>query len=91
VTVTRSRAATARWYVNFNGTGELINPNYGGAVLARVTSTHRGKNGTVSDLSIVYRTVGTDAAAFVEYPVSGGVPDIAQPTATTTCNVHGLQ
>jgi hypothetical protein len=28
---------------NFNGTGELINPNYGEAVLARVQSTHKWK------------------------------------------------
>jgi hypothetical protein len=69
----------------FNGTGELINPNYGEAVLARVNSTHVGKNGgTATDLYIVYGTVGTHAAAFVDYPITGGVPDTANPTTTNT-------
>jgi hypothetical protein len=69
----------------FNGTGELINPNYGEAVLARVNSTHVGKNGgTATDLYIVYGTVGTHAAAFVDYPVTGGVPNTANPTTTKT-------
>jgi hypothetical protein len=67
----------------FNGTGELINPNYGEAVLARVKSTHVGNNGgTATDLYIVYGTVGTDAAAFVDYPITGGVPDTANPATT---------
>ncbi|MDB4964366.1 MAG: hypothetical protein JWN44_55, partial [Myxococcales bacterium] len=70
---------------NFNGTGELINPNYGEAVLARVQSTHDGSNGgTASDLYIVYGTAGTYASAFVDYPITGGFPDIANPTTTQT-------
>jgi hypothetical protein len=70
---------------NFNGTGELINPNYGEAVLARVHSTHNGINGgTISDLYIVYGTAGTYASAFVDYSVTGGVPNIANPKTTQT-------
>jgi hypothetical protein len=70
---------------NLNGTGELINPKYGEAVLARVKSAHLGKKGgTATDLYIVYGTAGTDAAAFVDYPVSGGVADTANPTKTKT-------
>jgi hypothetical protein len=30
----------------------------------------------------VYGTVGTDAAAFVDYPISGGVPDFANSETT---------
>jgi hypothetical protein len=70
---------------NFNGTGELINPNYGEAVLARVHSTHDGINGgTASDLYIVYGTAGTYASAFVDYPITGDVPNIASPKTTQT-------
>jgi hypothetical protein len=70
---------------NFNGTGELINPSYGEAVLARVQSTHDGSDGgSASDLYIVYGTAGTYASAFVDYPITGGVPDIANPTTTQT-------
>jgi hypothetical protein len=70
---------------NFNGTGELINPNYGEAVLARVRSTHDGGDrGTARDLYIVYGTAGTYASAFVDYPITGGVPNIANPTTTET-------
>ena len=70
---------------NFNGTGELINPKYGEAVLGRVDSTHHGSNGgTASDLYIVYGTAGTDAAAFIDYPITGGVPGIANPITTQT-------
>jgi hypothetical protein len=70
---------------NFNGNGELVNPSYGEAVLARVASAHRGSGaGTASDLHIVYGTVGTDAAELVDYPISGGVPDLAKPTTTRT-------
>jgi hypothetical protein len=68
---------------NFNGTGELINPNYGEAVLARVHSTHDGSNGgTASDLFIVYGTAGTYASAFVDFPITEGIPDIANPATT---------
>jgi hypothetical protein len=70
---------------NFNGTGELINPNYGEAVLARVHDTHYESNGgTGSHLYIVYGTAGTFVSAFVEYPVTEGVPDLANPTTTET-------
>ena len=70
---------------NFNGTGELINPNYGEAVLARVHSTHDGSNGgSASELYIVYGTAGTYASAFVDYPINGGVPNIANPKTTQT-------
>jgi hypothetical protein len=79
------RDRTGALDTTFNGTGELINPNYGEAVLARVKSTHVGNNGgTATDLYIVYGTVGTDAAAFVDYPITGGVPDTANPTTTKT-------
>jgi hypothetical protein len=66
---------------NFNGTGELVNPNYGEAVLVRVNSTN---GGTASNLDIVYGTVGTDAAAFVDYSISGGVPNLTTPKTTNT-------
>jgi hypothetical protein len=66
---------------NFNGTGQLINANYGEAVLARVKSTH---GGTATDLDIVYGTVGSDAAELVDYPIANGVPAIASPTTTKT-------
>ena len=70
---------------NFNGTGELINPNYGEAVLARVQSTHDGSDGgATTDLYIVYGTAGAYASACVDYPITGGVPDIANPTMTQT-------
>jgi hypothetical protein len=53
---------------NVNGTGELINPNYGETVLARVHSTaDRSNGGTASDLYIVYGTAGSYASVFVEY------------------------
>jgi hypothetical protein len=69
---------------DFNGTGELINPGYGEALLGRVGSTGDGSNGgTASHLYIVYGTAGTHAAAFVDYTVNGGVPDIANPTTWT--------
>jgi hypothetical protein len=74
---------------SFNGTGELINPNYGEAVLGRVISTHVGKNGgTATDLDIVYGTVGSDAAAFVDYPISNGVSDLSNPRATNSGTFH---
>jgi hypothetical protein len=66
---------------NFNGTGQLINANYGEAVLARVKSTH---GGTATDLDIVYGTVGSDTAEVVNYPITNGVPAIASPTTTKT-------
>jgi hypothetical protein len=66
---------------NFNGTGQLINANYGEAVLARVKSTH---GGAATDLDIVYGTVGSDAAELVDYPITNGVPAIARPTTTKT-------
>jgi hypothetical protein len=70
---------------NLNGTGELINPNYGEAILARVGNTHDGSNGgDASDLYIVYGTAGTYASAFIDYPIIEGVPDIANPTTTET-------
>jgi hypothetical protein len=70
---------------NFNGTGELINPNHGEAVLARVRSSHDGSDsGAARDLYIVYGTPGTNASAFVDYPITGGVPDIANPRTTET-------
>jgi hypothetical protein len=79
------RDRTGALDTSFNGTGELINPNYGEAVLARVKSTDVGKNGgTATDLYIVYGTVGTDAVAFVDYPINAGVPDTANPTRTKT-------
>ena len=33
---------------------------------------------------IVYGTAGTYASAFVDYPITGGVPDIANPKTTET-------
>lgn len=64
---------------DFNGTGQLINANYGEAVLARVKSTH---GGTATDLDIVYGTVGSDAAELVDSPITNGVPDITNPSTT---------
>jgi hypothetical protein len=70
---------------SFNGTGELINPAYGEAVLGRVTSTHAGRNGgTATAVTIVYGTVGSHAAAVVGYPVTAGVTDTADPAKTKT-------
>lgn len=65
---------------NFNGTGELINANYGEAVLGRISS--RGR--TATDLYVVYGTPRTDAAAFVGYPITGAVPDTSKPTTSQT-------
>jgi hypothetical protein len=68
---------------SFNGTGELIGPDYGEALPARVKSTHSGANGgTATDLDIVYGTVGSDAGGYVDYPISSGVPDLAHPTTS---------
>lgn len=49
---------------NFNGTGELINSDYGVALTGRIASS----GGTADDLSVVYGTAGTYASAFVDYP-----------------------
>jgi hypothetical protein len=69
---------------SFNGTGELVNLNYGEAVLARVQSTPAGKQvSTATELEIVYGTVGTDKAALVDYPISGGVVDLSAQTSKT--------
>jgi hypothetical protein len=65
---------------DFNGTGELINDNYGEAVLGHIVS----RGGTATDLYLVYGTPGTDAAAFVGYPITGGVPDTSNATTTQT-------
>lgn len=74
---------------NFNGTGQLINPNCGEAVLAQVKSTHVGTNdGTATDLDIVYATVGSDAAQFVDYPIIHGVPGPQQPDGDPDRNLH---
>jgi hypothetical protein len=79
------RDRTGALDTNFNGDGELINPNYGEAVLARVHSTHDGSyGGTASDLYIVYGTAGTYASAFVDYPITAGVADIANPRTIET-------
>ncbi len=70
---------------NFNGTGELINPNYGEALLASVQRTHDGSDGGIArDLYIVYGTACTYASAFVDYPITGGVPEIGNPKTTET-------
>jgi hypothetical protein len=70
---------------NFNGTGELINPNYGEALVVRVHSTHDGINGgSASDLYVVYGTASTHASAFVDYPIISGIPNIANPKTTQT-------
>jgi hypothetical protein len=69
---------------NFNGTGELINPNYGEAVLTRVDTHDGSKKGSATDLYIVYGTAGTHASAFVDYPISRGVTDMAHPRSTLT-------
>jgi len=53
--------------------------------LTRVKSNNVGNSGgTATDLYIVYGTVGTNAAAFVDYPITRGVPDTAKPTTTMT-------
>jgi hypothetical protein len=48
------------------------------------TATTRGLVCTATDLYIVYGTVCTDAVAFVDYPITAGVPDTANPTRTKT-------
>jgi hypothetical protein len=79
------RDRTGALDTTFDRTGELINPAYGEAVLARVKSTHAGRNGgTATDLYVVYGTVGTHAAAVVDHPITRGVPDTANPVKTTT-------
>ncbi|MDQ1469653.1 MAG: hypothetical protein QOJ99_1133 [Bryobacterales bacterium] len=78
------RDRTGALDTRLNGTGELINPNYGEAVLARVQSTHDWSDDEASDLYVVYGTAGTHASAFVDYPINRGVPDIANPTTTQT-------
>ncbi|MDX6356527.1 MAG: hypothetical protein QOF98_3430, partial [Streptomyces sp.] len=70
----------------FNGTGELINADYGDAILAHVVTN---RDGTASELDIVYGTVGTAESAFVEYPISGGVVDLANPADTQTGILSG--
>ena len=65
---------------NFNGTGELINANYGEAVLGRISS----QGSTATDLYVVYGTPRTDAAAIVGYPITGAVPDTSKPTTSQT-------
>jgi hypothetical protein len=42
----------------------------------------RGSRAT--DFYLVYGTPGTDAAAFVGYPITGAVPDTSHPTTTQT-------
>jgi hypothetical protein len=79
------KASTGALDTNFNGSGQLVNPQYGEALLSRVKSNNVGNNGgTATDLYIVYGTVGANAAAFVDYPITGGVPDTAKPTTTIT-------
>lgn len=65
---------------NFNGTGELINANYGEAVLGRISS----QGSTATDLYVVYGTPSTDATAIVGYPITGAVPDTSKPTTSQT-------
>jgi hypothetical protein len=78
-------ASTGALDTNLSGTGQLINPQYGEALLTRVKSNNVGNSGgTATDLYIVYGTVGTNAAAFVDYPITRGVPDTAKPTTTMT-------
>jgi hypothetical protein len=77
---------------NFNGTGQLINTDCGEAVLAGVMSTHVGNNdGPATDLDIVYGTVGSAAAQFVDWPITNGIPDHTNPTVTNTGTFTGLQ
>jgi len=65
---------------NFNGTGELINANYGEAVLGRISS----QGSTATDLYVVYGTPSTDATAIVGYPITGAVPDTSKPPTSQT-------
>ena len=65
---------------NFNGTGELIKGNYGEAVLGHISS----RGNTATELYLVYGTPGTDAAAFVGYPITGAVADTSSPATTQT-------
>ncbi len=59
---------------------EITNVSLSGA-----HSDHEGSNGgAASDLYIVHGTAGTSASAFVDYPMTGGIPDIANPTTTQT-------
>jgi hypothetical protein len=78
------RDRTGALDTNLNGTGELVNPNYGEAILARFQSTHDWRDDGASDLYVVYGTAGTHASAFVDYPIAKGVPDIVNPSSTQT-------
>jgi len=61
-------------------TGELINGNYGEAVLGHISS----HGGTAIELYLVYGTPGIDAAALVGYPITGAVADTSSPATTQT-------
>lgn len=77
--------STGKLDTNFNGTGQLVNPNYGIAVLGRVGGAPTGSSGgTASDIYVVYGTAGRYASAFVDYAINGSVPDIAKPRTTQT-------
>jgi hypothetical protein len=62
---------------NFNGTGELINSNYGEAVLGRIAE----RGGTATDLYVLYATTNIYNADFVDYAITGVVPDTSSPTS----------
>jgi hypothetical protein len=64
---------------NFNGTGELVNSNYGEAVLGRIAD----RGGTATDLYVLYATSNTYNADFVDYAITGVVPDTSTPTSQT--------
>jgi hypothetical protein len=54
--------------------------SYGTGVAIRAGDTGQ----KVTDLYVVYGTVGTHAAAVVDHPITRGVPDTANPVKTTT-------
>jgi hypothetical protein len=64
---------------NFNGTGELVNSNYGEAVLGRIAE----RGGTAADLYVLYATANIYNADFVDYAIRGVVPDTSSPTSQT--------
>jgi hypothetical protein len=64
---------------NFNGTGQLINSNYGEALLGRIAN----RGGTATDLYVLYATSNTYNADFVDYAITGVVPDTSSRTSQT--------
>lgn len=68
---------------NFNGTGELVDPSYDGssystALIGRITQS----GGAADNLYLLFGTAnnGTYTGDFVQFPITGAVPDTSSPT-----------